>query len=78
MLFRSTPISKVEAYAISHGWYQGYVNGDVDDPIPRLIVEFEGSRIPWIVIIETFDVTFKINNSQRVMSISVDHRAKEG
>ena len=72
-----TPISKVEAYAISHGWYQGISNRGIDDNIPQLNVVIEGSRVPGIYIQDTFFITFKIDNSQHVMSVSVKNNTRE-
>ena len=66
-----TPVSKTKAYVRSHGWFQGSTNSDYYDNTPQLHVFLYGSRLPWLVIQDTFHITFKIDSSQHVVSVTV-------
>jgi len=41
------------------------------DNTPQLQVFFYGSMLPWLVFQETFLITFKIDSSQHVVSVTV-------
>ena len=41
------------------------------DNTPQLQVFFYGSMLPWLVFQETFMITFKIDSSQHVVSVTV-------
>ena len=65
-----TPVSKTKAYVRSHGWFQDSGNS-YNDNTPQLQVFLYGSILPWLVLQDTFMITFKIDSSQHVVSVTV-------
>ena len=65
-----TPVSKTKAYVRSHGWFQDSGNSYYDNT-PQLEVFLNGSMLPWLVFQDTFMITFKIDSSQHVVSVTV-------